>query len=217
MSAAPTSETHEHLLRPLAPEVLALLVRRYGPFDACEDAVQEALLAAVRQWPETGVPENPRAWLLTAASRRLIDEFRSDAARRRREERDALRTNTPGRTGSRRLARAAVPVLPRGAVSAIADRSHPACGRRSDDRRDRERVPRPRGDDGAADQPREANDRRGGRALRAAGYGPGRTSARRRSAHALSDLQRGLHRQLRRSNPAARARARGDPPGADAA
>ncbi|TMM06416.1 MAG: RNA polymerase sigma factor, partial [Actinobacteria bacterium] len=47
MSAAPTSETHEHLLRPLAPEVLALLVRRYGPFDACEDAVQEALLAAV--------------------------------------------------------------------------------------------------------------------------------------------------------------------------
>ena len=92
MSAAPTSETHEHLLRPLVPEVLALLVRRYGPFDACEDAVQEALLAAVRQWPETGVPENPRAWLLTAASRRLIDEFRSDAARRRREQWDALRT-----------------------------------------------------------------------------------------------------------------------------
>jgi RNA polymerase sigma factor (sigma-70 family) len=92
MSAAPTSETHEHLLRPLAPEVLAVLVRRYGPFDACEDAVQEALLAAVRQWPETGVPENPRAWLLTAASRRLIDEFRNDAARRRREQWDALRT-----------------------------------------------------------------------------------------------------------------------------
>jgi RNA polymerase sigma factor (sigma-70 family) len=92
MSAAPTSELHEHLLRPLAPEVLGLLVRRYGSFDACEDAVQEALFAAVSQWPETGVPENPRAWLLTAASRRLIDEFRSDAARRRREERDALQT-----------------------------------------------------------------------------------------------------------------------------
>ncbi len=90
MSAALTSESHEHLLRPLAPQVLGLLVRRYGSFDACEDAVQEALLAAVRQWPETGVPENPRAWLLTAASRRLIDAFRSDAARRRREEQDAL-------------------------------------------------------------------------------------------------------------------------------
>jgi RNA polymerase sigma factor (sigma-70 family) len=92
MWAAPTSESYEHLLRPLAPEVLSLLVRRYRSFDACEDAVQEALLAAVRQWRETGVPENPRAWLLTAASRRLIDEFRSDAARRRREERDALQT-----------------------------------------------------------------------------------------------------------------------------
>jgi RNA polymerase sigma factor (sigma-70 family) len=106
MSAAPTSETHEHLLRPLAPEVLALLVRRYGPFDACEDAVQEALLAAVRQWPETGVPENPRAWLLTAASRRLIDEFRSDAARRRREQWDALRTtrqDAPAHDDSLRL------------------------------------------------------------------------------------------------------------------
>jgi RNA polymerase sigma factor (sigma-70 family) len=94
MSAALISESHEHLLRPLAPQVLGLLVRRYGSFDACEDAVQEALLAAVRQWPETGVPENPRAWLLTAASRRLIDEFRSDAARRRREERDALQATT---------------------------------------------------------------------------------------------------------------------------
>jgi RNA polymerase sigma factor (sigma-70 family) len=90
MWAARISESHERLLRPLAPEVLGLLVRRYGAFGACEDAVQEALLAAVRQWPETGVPENPRAWLLTAASRRLIDEFRSDAARRRREQRDAL-------------------------------------------------------------------------------------------------------------------------------
>jgi RNA polymerase sigma factor (sigma-70 family) len=92
MSAAPISESHEHLLRPLAPQVLGLLVRRYGSFDACEDAVQEAMLAAVRQWPATGVPENPRAWLLTAASRRLIDEFRSDAARRRREEHDAAQS-----------------------------------------------------------------------------------------------------------------------------
>ena len=74
MSAAAISESHEHLLRPLAPQVFGLLVRRHGSFDACEDAVQEALIAAVRTWPETGVPEHPRAWLLTAASRRLIDE-----------------------------------------------------------------------------------------------------------------------------------------------
>jgi RNA polymerase sigma factor (sigma-70 family) len=76
----------EDLLRELAPQVLGVLVRRYGRFDASEDAVQEALLAAAMQWPEQGVPENPRAWLVTVASRRLVDGWRSESARRRREE-----------------------------------------------------------------------------------------------------------------------------------
>jgi RNA polymerase sigma factor (sigma-70 family) len=76
----------EPLLRELAPQVLGALVRRYGSFDACEDAVQEAMLAAADQWPVEGVPEHPRAWLTTVASRRLVDEVRSDVARRRREE-----------------------------------------------------------------------------------------------------------------------------------
>src|SRR6185436_18997927 len=58
----------------------------YGRFDLAEDAVQEALLAAALQWPEQGVPESPRGWLITVASRRLTDELRSDHARRRREE-----------------------------------------------------------------------------------------------------------------------------------
>ncbi|MET9931523.1 MULTISPECIES: DUF6596 domain-containing protein [unclassified Streptomyces] len=83
----------EDLLRELAPQVLGALVRRYGVFDACEDAVQEALLAAALQWPEAGVPENPRGWLATVASRRLVDQVRSDSARRRRE--DALALATP--------------------------------------------------------------------------------------------------------------------------
>ena len=75
----------EGLLRELAPQVLGALVRRYGQFDAAEDAVQEALLAASLQWPRDGVPDNPRAWLSSVASRRLVDEFRSESARRRRE------------------------------------------------------------------------------------------------------------------------------------
>jgi RNA polymerase sigma factor (sigma-70 family) len=76
----------EDLLRELAPQVLGALVRRYGHFDVTEDAVQEALLAAAAQWPRQGVPESPRAWLITVASRRLVDELRSVRARRRREE-----------------------------------------------------------------------------------------------------------------------------------
>jgi len=76
----------EGLLRELAPLVLSQLARRYGQFDACEDAVQEALVTASQKWPVEGVPENPRAWLTTVASRRLIDEIRSDSARRSREE-----------------------------------------------------------------------------------------------------------------------------------
>jgi RNA polymerase sigma factor (sigma-70 family) len=76
----------EDLLRELAPQVLGALVRRYGQFDACEDAVQEALLAAALQWAEDGVPDEPRSWLTTVASRRLIDGWRSESALRRREE-----------------------------------------------------------------------------------------------------------------------------------
>jgi RNA polymerase sigma factor (sigma-70 family) len=76
---------NEDLLRDLTPQVLGALVRRYGHFDACEDAVQEALLAASQQWPEQGVPENPQGWLYAVASRRLIDQWRSESARQRRE------------------------------------------------------------------------------------------------------------------------------------
>ncbi len=75
----------EDLLRELAPQVLGALVRRHGQFDACEDATQEALIAAALQWPEQGVPDHPRSWLVTVASRRLVDAWRSDIARERRE------------------------------------------------------------------------------------------------------------------------------------
>ena len=72
-------------LRDAAPSALAVLVRRYGDFAACEDAMQEALIAASGAWPREGVPDSPRAWLVRVASRRFIDQLRSDVARRRRE------------------------------------------------------------------------------------------------------------------------------------
>jgi RNA polymerase sigma factor (sigma-70 family) len=75
----------ENLLRQLAPQVLGAVIRRFGDFSAAEDAVQEALLAAAVQWPEEGMPENPRGWLIQVAARRMTDHLRTELARRRRE------------------------------------------------------------------------------------------------------------------------------------
>ncbi|MFE2959336.1 RNA polymerase sigma factor [Nocardia tengchongensis] len=88
----------EDLLRELAPQVLGALVRRYGDFDAAEDALQEALLAAATQWPDDGLPDNPRGWLIQVGARRLIDAIRADSARRTRETADAIRD--PERSGA---------------------------------------------------------------------------------------------------------------------
>ncbi len=79
----------EQIWRDLTPQVLGALVRRYGHFESCEDAVQEALLAAAAQWPEQGVPDEPKTWLIRVASRRLVDILRNEEARRHRE--DAVR------------------------------------------------------------------------------------------------------------------------------
>ncbi|MFJ1578502.1 RNA polymerase sigma factor [Streptomyces sp. NPDC088182] len=78
--------TAEDLLRTLAPQVVGVLTRRFGDFDSAEDAVQEALLAAATQWPDEGMPRNPRGWLIQVASRRMTEQVRGEQARRRRED-----------------------------------------------------------------------------------------------------------------------------------
>lgn len=80
----------ERELRELAASALGILVRRHGGFDLCEDAVQEALLVASERWPSDGRPDNPLGWLITVASRRLVETWRSEAARRGREQRYVL-------------------------------------------------------------------------------------------------------------------------------
>lgn len=85
MTTATTDPRTEPLLRELAPRVLGAVVRRFGDFGAAEDAVQEALLAATRQWPRQGLPHDPKAWLVRVAARRIADHVRSEAARSRRE------------------------------------------------------------------------------------------------------------------------------------
>jgi len=81
----PSDITYEHLLRELAPQVLGAVIRRWREFGTAEDAVQESLIAAAVQWPREGVPDNPRAWLIQVASRRMTDYVRSETARRQRE------------------------------------------------------------------------------------------------------------------------------------
>ncbi len=85
MTPNPWDTASEHLLRDLAPQVLGAIIHRFHDFASAEDAVQEALIAAVVQWPQEGIPENPRGWLIQVASRRLTDHVRSEVARRQRE------------------------------------------------------------------------------------------------------------------------------------
>lgn len=85
MTAGKLDASTEHLLRELAPQVLGAVMRRYRNLNSCEDAVQEALIAAATQWPAEGVPHNPRGWLLQVALRRMTDTIRSEIARRNRE------------------------------------------------------------------------------------------------------------------------------------
>ena len=151
----------EDLLRELAPQVLGVLVRRFGDFDAAEDAVQEALLAAARHWPVDGRARQPAGWLIVRPPcRRMTDQFRSEAARRR-ARRSPRRAEPPAADGEPTVddtLLVAVPVLPSGADAGLGDRADPAGGRWPDHGRDRQRVPGARGHDGPADQPGQAAD-----------------------------------------------------------
>src|SRR5438552_2264367 len=86
----PWDTTSEQLLRELAPQVLGAVARRFRDFVSAEDAVQEAMIAAFTQWPQEGIPDNPRGWLIQVASRRLTDQARSEIARRERETAAAI-------------------------------------------------------------------------------------------------------------------------------
>lgn len=87
---APLREGELHALRELTPLIIGSVARRFGDFAAAEDAVQEALIAADTQWPQQGIPQNPRGWLTQVALRRMTDYVRSESARRRRESETAL-------------------------------------------------------------------------------------------------------------------------------
>lgn len=101
----------EDLLRELTPQVLGALIRWSGDLTAAEDALQEAMLAAVHSWPADGVPDNPGAWLLTVARRRATDAVRADMARRERESRVAAQTRITGAASAETVAEPSIPAL----------------------------------------------------------------------------------------------------------
>ena len=92
MTSDPLDTTTEHILRDLSPQVLGAVLRRFRDFSAAEDAVQDALIAAANQWPQEGLPDNPRAWLIHVATRRMTDRVRSERARLNRETAAAAET-----------------------------------------------------------------------------------------------------------------------------
>ena len=165
-------------------------------------------MAAAGQWPEQGTPDDPKAWLITVASRRLTDELRSEDARRRREERahrgtpgrpdDARRTTSRAVADQRRHAHGAVPLLPPGAVAPVAARAHPARRRRAHHGRDR------RARSSCPSRPWPSASAGPSRRIKAAGARFELPHAAelaerltRRAPRALPDVQRGLHGHVR--------------------
>ena len=160
----------EELLRQLAPQALGVIARRYGDFTDAEDAVQEALLAASTTWPREGRPDNPLAWLVRAASRRMANNYRAEDARRRREDLAASWSVAgPGpSSGPRRHLDRHVHVLPSGAHALVSHTSHSARRRWPIDPPDRRCFPGPGNHHGAAHKPGQVEDKSRGSQVRPA-------------------------------------------------
>ena len=173
----------EARLRSLTPSVIGVLVRRGADFAAAEDAVQDALVEAVRLWA-TEPPRDPKGWLVTVAWRKFLDGARSDASP------PSARGAGRGPAGARarrvggRHPAALLPVRPPVADPVVGGRAHAACRRRPHHPSDRAGLPRAGGDHGPADQPGQAD--RLGR--------PVRPARRRRHGRArpVPRVQRGL-------------------------
>ena len=182
-------------------KLIAALTRVTGDVGLAEELAQDALVAALEQWPETGVPDKPGAWLMATAKHRAIDTFRraerlerktAELGRELRRGRGARLGGRARRGGRGRRAAAGLHLLPPGALPRGARRADPPAARRPDHRRDRPRLPRRRVDGRAADRPGQADPDRRARAVRGADrrglHRPARLGAR----GDLPGLQRGL-------------------------
>ena len=208
----------EDLLRALAPQVLGVLVRRYGQFDACEDAVQEALLAAASSGrrraagQSAGLADHGRD---PAADRRVAQRTRAGAARNAAAARAARGHVRRRRTTSSRSTDDTLTLLFLCCHPALSPASQLALTLRAvgglTTAEIAARVPGARGDDGAADQPGEAAHQGGRRPFELPPDARARRAAAGRAARPVPDLQRGLHRQSGPELQRPTSTARGDP------
>ena len=160
----------EGLLRGLAPQALGAVVRRFGNFADAEDAVQEALIVAIEKWPVEGVPDNPMGWLIKVASRRMMEQFRRDDARRQREDLVMAGARTPPDLipGTDDTLILMFHVLSPDALAIRGDPFDAPGDRWTHDEGDCRCLSRPRGDDGSTDQQGQDEDPRCRRAVRTA-------------------------------------------------
>ena len=216
----PTLETHraiDAVWRIESARLIAGLTRMVHDVGLAEELAQDALVAALEQWPESGVPDNPGAWLMAIAKRRAIDQFRRRETLDRKVTeigRDLETQEPPDRRAGlrrdpqqhlRRPAAAGVHLLPPGPVHRGQGGAHAAAARRADHRGDRPRVPHPGADDRAADRAGQEDPRPEEDPVRGAGRERAGGAARLRARGRLPGLQRGLLGDRRRRLDAARA------------
>ena len=216
-AATDVNRTIDAVWRIESARLIAGLARMVRDVGVAEDLAQEALVAALEQWPESGVPDNPGAWLMATAQ---APRDRPPAPRRRARAQDAAssareieRRGEPSarpRGRDRRPVRRRPPApdlhhLPPGAVHGRTGRAHAAAARRAHDDGDRPRLPGLRGDRRAAHRARQAHARRR-RACRSRcpSAGRARRPPRVRARGDLPDLQRGLRGDRRRATGSGR-------------
>ena len=217
------TETHraiDAVWRIESPRLIAGLARIVGDVGLAEDLAQDALVAALEQWPESGVPRNPGAWLMAAAKHRAVDHWRRNQRLDRKHEQLGYEREVEqeaavsesrgghrcaGRRRRRRPAATRLHGVPSRALDRGAGRAHPPPPRRADYRGNRACVPRLRTHRRPAHRPGQAHTRRQARAVRGPPWRracrPALVGARRH----LSDLQRRLHGDGWRRLDAARA------------
>ncbi len=217
MTASETHRAIEAVWRIESAKLIAGLARIVRDVGLAEDLAQDALVAALEQWPASGVPDNPGAWLMTTAKRRAIDAMRRDALHERKhaqigaeleDERERAVPDLDAAIDDHVGDDLLQPHLHRvssGSVDRRARRAHAAPARWPDDRRDRARVSRPRADDRAAHRPREEDARRAARPVRGAARRGVPRAAVVGAPGDLSRVQRGLLGDRRRRLGAPRA------------